>query len=339
MEIRRNNIDDSLLAKYLDGSTTESESIAVESWLAESSENRKEFDDFKNIWFKSQGTEFDPEVSFDKGAAFKKVLSRIENDSEIETSIQKPTKTFTLYTFFARVAAVLVIGIASYFVYQNFWSTGKELLVTATNESMEIVMPDSSVINLDSRSEIKYAENFKENRKISLTGEAFFEVKKQNNESFVVLANDIEVKVLGTSFYVRSFENDSLIEVGVKTGRVAVAQKSGKQSIILNANETIQYNKNTRSFSQLEEYNSNKLFWKTAVLEFNEQPLDQVISTLGQVYNTEIVFQKSELEKCKFTGRFKKVSLEEILNQLQYSFNIEVTTGEKVIITGKACDE
>jgi transmembrane sensor len=334
MEIRRNNIDDSLLAKYLDGSTTESESISVESWLAENSENRKEFDDFKNIWFKSQNGEFNPEISFDKSAAFKKVLSRIENDTEIE----KPTKTFTLSTFFARAAAVLVLGIASYFVYQNL-SSNSEVVVSATNETREILMPDSSVINLDAESEIKYAENFKSNRTLSLKGEAFFEVKNQNDNSFIVQANELEVKVLGTSFYVRAYENDSLIEVGVKTGRVEVAQKSGEESIILNANETVQYNKNKRSFVKQEVFNSNKLFWKTAVLEFNEQPLDQVLSTLGQVYETEIDFQKSTLENCNFTGRFKNASLEEILEQLQFSFNIEVAMSEKVVITGNACDE
>lgn len=339
MEIPGNNIDDSLLAKYLDGSTTGSESNEVESWLAENSENRKVFEDFKNIWFKSQGVEFNAELSFDKSAALKNVLSRIESDSKTERPNQKPGKVFKLSTFFVRVAAVLVIGIATYFVYQNFQSSNPEVLFSATDDTMEILLPDSSVINLDKTGEVKYAENFAKNRTLSLSGEAFFDVKNQNNNSFIVEANDIEVKVLGTSFYVRAYENDSMVEVGVKTGRVEVAQKSGNESIILNANETVRYNKNKRSFSQPEVYDNNNLFWKTAVLEFNEQPLDQVISTLGQVYQTEIDYQKSDLENCNFTGRFKNASLEEILNQLQYSFNIEVTKSEKIIITGKACDE
>lgn len=338
MEIPQNNIDDTLLAKYLDGSSSKQERTTVELWLAESSENRQLFEDFKNIWFKSQGVEFNSEISFDKKAAFQNVISRIENSSNSEKPIQKSAKTFTLYTFFARVAAVLVIGIATYFVYQNFSSSNSKILVSANNETTEILMPDSSVINLAVAGEIKYAKDFVNKRTLSLTGEAFFEVKNQNNNSFIVITNEIEVKVLGTSFYIQANEKDSLIEVGVKTGRVEVTQKSGKQSIILNANEMVQYNKNNHSFSQLENYSNNKLYWKTAVLEFNEQPLDQVLSTLGEVFDKEIVFEKSALENCKFTGRFKNANLEEILNQLQFSFNIEVNLREKVIITGKACD-
>lgn len=340
MENPRNNIDDLLLAKYLDGSSTELESIEVESWIASSNENRKEYDLFKNIWIKSQGVEFNSEIVFDKKAAFQRVLTRIEKDSDVENPIQKSPKSFAISNLIARMAAVLLIGIVTYFAYQYFLPTKvEEVQITATSGNMEILLPDSSVIYLHSEGNVKYAENFIDNRILTLSGEAFFEVNKQMNTPFIVRANGLEVKVLGTSFYIIAIENDSLFEVGVKTGKVEVAQLSDKKSIILVANEMMKYNKIKHTFSQTEVYNPNKLFWKTAVLEFNDQPLDQVLSTLSQVYDTEIIFQKSELENCNFTGRFKNAGLEEILNQLQASINIEVTMNEKVLITGKACHE
>lgn len=339
MESSKNNIEDSILAKYLDGSATEQESAEVESWIAERSENQQVFDHFRQIWFQSQAVAFNAEISFDKKAAFGNVLARIEQNAGSGEQNQKPRKLITFPSFFVRVAAVLAIGIATYFVVRNYLPSNSEVLLTATTESMEILLPDSSIINLNIKGEIKYDENFTSDRKISLTGEAFFEVKKQKNKSFIVRADDLEVKVLGTSFYIIAFENDSLIEVGVKTGTVQVAQISGRESVILKANEMAVYNKATQLFSKSGEYSNNKLFWKTAVLEFNEQPLYQVLSTLGEVYDKEIVFRQSELENCNFTGRFKNASLEEILGQLQLSFDIEVTMSKQVIITGKACAE
>jgi len=79
------------------------------------------------------------------------------------------------------------------------------------------------------------------------------------------------------------------------------------------------------------------LYWLTGVLEFNEQPLDQVLSTLSKVYETKIVFNRSSLESCNFTGRFKNAELEEIIEQLKISFAIEVAVGEQITITGQAC--
>lgn len=232
MESLKNNIEDSILAKYLDGSATEQESAEVELWIAEASENQQVFDHFKQIWTQSQAVAFNGEISFDKKAAFGNVLTRIENNIGNGEQRQKPGKLITLPSFFVRVAAVLAIGIATYFVFRNYLPSNSEVLLTATNESIEILLPDSSIINLNVDGEIKYSKNFTEDRKISLTGEAFFEVKKQKNKSFIVHADDLEIKVLGTSFYIIALENDSLIEVGVKTGTVQVAQISGKESIL-----------------------------------------------------------------------------------------------------------
>lgn len=341
MESRRNNIDDALLAKHLDGATTEQESAEVRSWIAESAKNRAVYDQFKKIWFKSQTAAGTSDLSFDKNAAFQKVLDRIEKqqDSEELTVPQKSAKSFSLVYYFARIAAVLFLGIAIYLIYLNLVPSDAELQLRATNESTETVLADSSVINLNAGGEIKYAENFMDNRRLSLSGEAFFEVKKHSDKSFIVQTNDLDVTVLGTSFYVKAFENDSIIEVGVKTGSVQVAQRNGEKSIILEANEMTKYNSTSREFSQAEKYDSNTLFWKTAVLEFNGQPLDQVLSTLSSVYDVQIAFQESALENCHFTGRFKDAAIEEILEQLQMSFNIEVLMNDEIVITGNACEQ
>ena len=338
MDSPKNNIDDSLLAKYLDGSTTAKEAAEVEFWVTESSKNKAVFDHFKAIWLKSQAVAFDSEIKFDKKAAFENVMNRIGQANERVAEIRKSTRPF-VFTLLARVAAFIIFGITFYFIYENYLKSQPEILITAGTESKEILMPDSSLVSLNSAGEIKYAENFTENRKLILRGEAFFEVKNQENQPFIVQAEDLEVKVLGTSFYIIAYGNDSIVEVGVKTGSVEVGQKSGEKSVILMANEMLKYNKNDRSFNRSEEYSNNKLFWKTGVVEFNEKPLEDVFSTLSQVYETEINFRQSELENCKFSGRFKDASLEEILKQLQISFDLDIRRDEEINISGKACEK
>ena len=85
-------------------------------------------------------------------------------------------------------------------------------------------MPDESTVELAANSRIAYANNFDSagTRDVYLSGEAFFKVTKNPCRPFRVFANEIVTKVLGTSFSVRSFEKDTVIQVTVRTGKVSV---------------------------------------------------------------------------------------------------------------------
>ncbi len=339
MEGPRNNIDDSLLARYLDGSTTDQESAMVEAWINNSTENQRFFDQFIKIWEKSKEVAYTPDIKFNKKAAFENVLSRIEEGTPNKKEGSKSGKVIALNSWFTRVAAILIIGIGIYIMYQFLMPSDSTILMTAENEHALIVLPDNSTINLNRGGKIKYAENFKDNRKVSLNGEAFFEVESQKESPFIIELSELEVMVIGTSFYITALENEDFIEVGVKTGIVEVKKTSNSNKITLTKSESIIYIKSSESFERPKKLDENKLFWKTSVLEFNNQPLNQVLSTLEKAYGKNIIFQNSEMENCYFTGRFKSAELEEIINQLALSFNFETTLGDEIIISGKACEE
>ncbi len=342
-----NNIDDALLAKYLDGSTTDQENADVEHWIGLSEENKIIFDQLKSIWQQSQGIEEHTPLSFDKEKAFKNVLNRIERNTN-EKSSPSQNKSIKFMSILARVAAVLILGISSYLVYQNYFSSSIDSLHTDADAEQEFIktessfisLPDQSTINLNAGGEIKYAKNFTENRKVFLNGEAFFDVKKLDGKTFIVETGDLQIKVLGTSFYIMPHGNDSIIEVGVVTGTVEVRENSSQRFVRLEENMTVQYNVKTNSFHQTEALDMNAIFWKTGVLVFDEKPLDQVLNSLAIHYNTQIYFQKNDFKNCMFTGRFQDTSLSEILEQLKLNFNIIVTLNEagEVSITGKPCN-
>jgi ferric-dicitrate binding protein FerR (iron transport regulator) len=341
------NIDDALLAKYLDGSTTAQQNAEVEYWIGLSEENKITFEQFQSIWAQSESLELHAQFSFDKEKAFKNVLNRIEQNTNEKSSPSK-NKSIKFTSIFIRVAAVFILGISSYLIYQNYFSSNIEQLHTDADATKEFIktnnsfisLPDQSSIHLNTGGEIKYAKNFTENRKVILTGEAFFDVKKLDGQTFIVETGDLQVKVLGTSFYITPLENDSIIEVGVVSGTVEVRENSSQRFVRLEENMTVQYNLNTNSFHQTEALDMNAIFWKSGVLVFDEKPLDQVLNTLAIHYNTQIDFQKDEFNNCKFTGRFQGASLSEILEQLQLNFKINVTKNAsgKVSIFGKACD-
>src|ERR1043166_7137245 len=171
-------------------------------------------------------------------------------------------------------ASVLVIatGIAIYrsitkqrpqqFAY-SVVTPSKHLIenVNTSEKSITIKLPDESTVELSPESRIAYPNNFdsSDTRDIYLSGKAFFKVTKNPARPFRVFANEIVTKVLGTSFYVRSFENDTVIQVTVRTGKVSVYSQTAdniKQSktpdhlggIILTPNQELVYKKANQEF-------------------------------------------------------------------------------------------
>lgn len=346
---KQNNIDDALLAKYLDGSTSDKENAEIELWIGLSVENKLVFEEFEKIWIQSQGLSINNELSFDKKEAFKNVLNRINLDAN-EVGQKLRNKTIKLTSYLVRIAAVFIIGVSFYFIYQYFNSNSdfNKGLISNTDAENEyinsdssfILLPDQSSINLNEGATVKYAKNFTENRTVFLEGEAFFEVTKLEGKPFIVYANDIEVKVLGTSFYVSSSLKDSIIEVSVTTGKVQVKQKSNNQLVQLKANEKVNFNIKTQSFQEIQSLDLNELFWKTGELKFNEESLDKVLHLLSKVYKTQIIFDQTEMRNCVFTGRFENSSLNEILEQLKLNFDIIIhqDAAGNINITGNGCE-
>lgn len=344
----QNNIIDVLIAKYLGGTTSEKENAEIEHWLGSRAENKKIFDQMQKVWFKSQGLSVNTELSFDKKKAFENVMAKINED--ISGTNNKPkNKIVKLRYYFARVAALFILGVSSYLVYQYFSSNSIDNSDFLTNtksdqeflssDSSFILLPDKSSIYLNTNGIVQYAKNFTENRTVLLEGSGYFEVEKLEGKPFIVVTNDIEIKVLGTSFYIIPQLNDSTIEVGVTTGIVEVKDKSKDIKVQLKLNESVKYNTTTQSFSEILPLDLNALFWKTGELEFNEQPLDEVFVALSEVYQTAILFDKESMTHCIFTGRFSNSSLMEILDLIKVNFNIKISKDSEgnIEILGKGC--
>jgi len=224
--------------------------------------------------------------------------------------------------------------------------------VNTSDKAVKLRLPDESVITLSPNSRIAYSSDFDsaETRDIYLLGEAVFTVTKNPSRPFRVFANEIVTKVLGTSFLVRSFENDSTIKVVVKTGKVSVySQASAKETstpnqlggIILTPNQELVYKREIQKFQKILLENPAMVVPDVADknLNYEEADLETVFSQLSKNYGVNIVFDGELLKNCTITADLRMVPFFEKLDLICKAIGAgyEVIDGQ-VVIQSSGCD-
>ena len=182
---------------------------------------------------------------------------------------------------------------------------------------------------MNSESSIRYPKDFKKDlREIYLdAGEAFFEVSEDLTRPFIVHVDNLTVKVLGTSFNVKSYPAEDKLEVSLLSGRVEIL-RDGKLENYLTPNTEIQLTKSTGELLKSTFDPSLKLAWKDNIIKFDKTPLPEVISVLERWYDVKIKYEKTVGVK-RFTGEFKNMSLENILNGMSHlGFNYSIKERE-----------
>ena len=314
------------MAKVLSGEASPGEQQELEAWLASDPLHKKTFDELKSAW---QGADLLlTQPQFDENTAWSKISPRIQAPAETNN----PTRTFSIprwqkYTLAA--AAVLVIGLVTLW---NIFATGTKIIVaSAGNET--VVLPDQSTVTLKSGSRLEYPRRFQaERRSVTLAGEAFFEVTRDEQRPFVIDAGAASVRVLGTSFNVRSKEDE--VVVVVATGKVEVKsnQRTGLSLTLEPGQKAIAGNGLLERYT---EAGNNYLFWKTGQLSFNSRPLDEVLQDLKNYAGLDIQFAPNSAPSYKsqaVTISFSGTSPEDILNELSLITNSSFSKQENSYI-------
>lgn len=223
-------------------------------------------------------------------------------------------------------------------------------LVKNTEEDEKMVtLPDNSKITLKPKSEIRFLTAFNESkREVYLEGEAFFEVFHDAERPFLVYANDVITKVLGTSFSVKAFQEEKKITVSVRTGKVSVStdlkkKKSNAESgeIILTPNQQIVYSRD-----------ENRMF-RTIVSEpqaiipveefkrmrFHEAPVTEVLEAIEKVYGVDVEFDADRFSSCLLTTSISDGGIYNRLDIICKAIGANYSIVEnKIVISGAGCD-
>jgi ferric-dicitrate binding protein FerR (iron transport regulator) len=190
-------------------------------------------------------------------------------------------------------------------------------------------LPDGTLVTLNKHSRIYYPEKFTGvSRNISLQGEAFFSVAADAAHPFVIHINNVAIKVVGTSFNVRDIQGNT--EVIVETGIVEVTGKS--VSVRLQPKEKVVVNKKDSVLAN--EKVTGKLYNYYVTREFvcDGTPLWKLVEILNEAYEVNIVIGRKELKELPLTTTFDNESLDNILNIISQTFNIQVTRQEDKIV-------
>lgn len=293
--------------------------IYWKNWLIKFPDAKEEFDKAVKIVQSIEFTESLP-TEMEYNAALHNILS------EIESYKAKRIKKKAIIGYSLKIAAsfILLFGIGYLFtLFSNTISNNEEITVikraTSKGQKMNMVLPDGSFIRLNAESKIVIHKDFgKKDRKVSLEGEAFFEVSPNRDQPFIIYAGDSETRVLGTSFNINAFDRDSGIRIAVKTGLVRVTIKDLKDTINLEENQLLVFNRpnGVASVSGFNDY--EELGWKDNILYFKNANFDEIRSKLERWYG--VSFETGGLKAIEsFSGAFYGESLEKVLDAINYT--------------------
>lgn len=329
MEPEQDNIDD-LIGKVLAGEASSAEETLVKNWVAQSDANRQYFNQLKII-FKKAATPI-PAMSFDADKAWVAMKARLHPP-------EHKNARFMSWNRAARLAAgIVMIAAGGYLAFQWFSKPVEMLNLASGSTTIERVLPDGSAAFLNRNTTLDYVHNPRKGvRKVTLNGEGFFTVEHQQEVDFLIEAQEVLVKDIGTSFNVSAYADRDTIEVLVETGEVQIYTLTNP-GIRLRAGETGIYSKKEKKFHRVAKPDANILAYKTGVLVFKNTDLPTVINTINEVYQAQIKLANENLATCRITVSFNNDTLDTIVDVIATTLGLQVArTQTEIILEGTGC--
>jgi len=328
-----NDIDD-LIGKVLALEASVHDQARLENWISQSDSNKKHFQQIRTIFESAAANHV--QQQFDTDAAWAKVKRQVRsgkdnlNTRNINHGYWQPLRIA------AGIIVLLTIGI---FSYQWLNPDIQTFAIASNMTTVHDTLPDGSTAFLNKNSSVAFEYNARERtRKVKLKGEGFFEVKHEEGNPFVIEAEDVLVRDIGTTFNVKAYPDSDTVEVIVKTGEVQIyTLKNPGLSLV--AGETGIYSKRLREFSKMQKADTNALAYKTGVFSFNKTDLQSIIDKLNEVYGSHIKLANEKLGHCYITVNFSNEKLDDVVDVISQTLNLTVIRKEKeIILDGLGCE-
>jgi ferric-dicitrate binding protein FerR (iron transport regulator) len=262
----------------------------------------------------------DPEQeTIDVDRAWAKLNRRIE---DAIPSVSLPVRRNSFITTFARIAAmVLIVAGAGWLLFEVAAPQKITVASSADEKNIAVLLADGSTVYLNRDSRLTYPKSFRgESRRVSLSGEAYFDIAPDKEHPFIIDAGKASVKVLGTSFNVITENADSEVEVFVASGKVMVTSEDGEQSITLEP-EYIGRVSDSNASRALNT-NVNYLAWHTDMLIYEGERLGVVFEDLKRAYGIDIKVADPEIADFRLTSPFERQPQDTIVKLICTTFNL-----------------
>ncbi|GAA3990495.1 FecR family protein [Mucilaginibacter dorajii] len=256
-----------------------------------------------------------------------------------------------------KIAATIVLGGCMLLTWQFY--NGRQKTVALDYATVpkgarrKLVLSDSSIVWLNADSKLSYPEHFgNHSREITLSGEAYFEIKHDASRPFTVHTNNIDIRVLGTVFDVKAYPSDPQVEASLIRGSVRVTINNGSRSgqqVMLRPNQKFVLSdvsqadgkkENTAVDPQnmVKETAASQLVketgWRNNSLSFENERLADLAPRLERWFDIKFVIQKPEMNNLRFTGTLDNASLETVMQALMLSghFNYRKEGDNTIVI-------
>ncbi|MBE0679573.1 MAG: DUF4974 domain-containing protein [Bacteroidales bacterium] len=317
------------ILSYLNGMAGHKDSEYVRSVFStgEDNESLKHF--IENDWNEFMRNEPDTE------AGLSPLLDNIHH--QIRLNEFKGNKSFIrrLSVFYARAAAIILIPLLAGTgvllhrgMVRDAGLPSVASIYAPPGSRVAFSLPDGTIGMLNSGSTLEYSLPFSGKRDVTLSGEAWFEVKHDEKHAFSVKAGNLDLTVLGTAFNVSSYPDENYTEVVLERGSILVNCDHYADGMVMMPSErfVFQDGKASRSLTDPDKYSS----WTEGNLVFRSDSMSEVARRIERWYNVNVELIDSELENYSFRATFEDDSLEEVLKFLSMTSPIryEITPRE-----------
>lgn len=267
-----------------------------------------------------------PEIKPDTLVAFEKVHHRIE-----KKSLHRGLPRWISYPW--RIAASIALLLVITTFYWLIYPTNLNLHSSNRVNHLE----DGTIVYLTEGSTLTYPRHFSQNnRKVTLTGQGYFDVEPDAHRPFTVDGIKSKITVLGTEFDLTMDSSETL--VAVVEGKVALSSADDQINIILQAGESAGIDHEGNHLIEKATTSPLSGAWATGRLIFNQVPMKEVVQSLNKYFGTDIHLGNSGLGICEITTRFEKPELPEVIEELSLLLSLSIEyNNSQIILYGQGC--
>lgn len=318
------------IERYINGLSDEKEIVNVESLFSDGANNIDLMHHLEKDWDislkNSSGSDID----------LTHILDRIHHIIRKNELKQKHKPVQRLLNVYMRIAAVLLLPllIAGGLVYNSLHYKDKlvndlqtsAMIYAPLGARVSFNLPDGTSGMLNSGSNLSYTLPFSNDRKVSLVGEGWFEVCRDESHPFEISVNNSKLRVLGTSFNVSAYPEEKYVEIVLKEGKVEFTDINSDKKVLMLPSERLIFKNGdiTKTLSEPTKYNA----WTEGKLVFRGDLMTEVARRIERWYNVKVILADPELEKYSFRATFEDEKLEDVLRLLSMTSPIRYEISE-----------
>jgi len=332
-----NKIFEDLMVCYLSGNISDDDERMLADLLYSDPKYKAKYIEMA----KERALLFIPLLEKGKKSNYNLISNSIRNAFELNINNK-------FFFYFNRIAAIIFLvlstSIVLYYIFNDTLLSSDNLVscktVVPLGSQAKVILPDGTVAWLNSGSSLKYDNLYgKTKREVLLTGEGYFEVKKNKTHPFLVQIDNLEIKVLGTVFNVRSYNKDPTVEVNLLEGKVDISvinnSKSGKMTLVPNEKMVYDKKSNLMFSSKAEAIKSAQ--WTLGKLCFVDASMEEIVNDLERKYDVQITIETDEIKNEIFSG---SLNLNQPLNEVLEYLDVDkkfskIYNGQTVLIKTK----